>query len=100
MPETFSYRIVENDVAVEKTGSRLLYKEETIVTFNHHNDSSRSSAQSQDQFGLSKEEMKSKLDQQIEMHGIPQLTPEDIENMSDKDMADYQMQKDMEEREK
>lgn len=34
------------------------------------------------------------------MHGIPELTPEDIENMSDEDMADYKTQKDMEEREK
>ena len=100
MPESFTYNTVENDVAVEKTGSRLLYKDETIVTFNHHNDSSRSSAQSQDQFGLSKEEKKEKLNHQLEMYGIPELSPEEIEAMTEEDMDDYKEQKDMEEKHK
>ena len=79
MPDTFSYRTVEDGKAVEKTGSRLMYKDETIVTFNHVNDSSRSSAQNREQFGLSKEQMKKQLNEQIEMYGIPELTAEDIE---------------------
>ena len=61
MPESFSYKTVENDIPVEKKGSQNLYQDQTVLVFNHPTDSSRSAAQTKEEFGLSKEEMKMRI---------------------------------------
>jgi hypothetical protein len=87
MPETFSFKTVENGIPIEKNERKNLYQDQTVLIFNHPTDSSRSAAQTKDEFGLSKPELMKRV---LEEYDVPDLQPEQKVMMTDADMREYQ----------